>query len=142
MSNVSIDISSRIRDSEFNLEDMIGIINYYHIHGELTMEERENLIAEARERATEALGVDPKTEIPALWIAVHDLQITVNNILSGTAETIEPADEFPEFVQPTGAHNAYNAGQGITFNGKHYRSLIDGNSWSPETYPAAWQEVE
>ena len=36
-------------------------------------------------------------------------------------------DEWPEFVQPTGAHDAYNKGDKVTFEGKHYISLIDGN---------------
>ena len=49
-------------------------------------------------------------------------------------------DEWPEFVQPTGAHDAYNKGDKVTFNGKHYISLIDGNVYSPAAYPAGWQE--
>ena len=49
-------------------------------------------------------------------------------------------DEWPEFVQPTGAHDAYNKGDKVTFNGKHYISLIDANVYSPATYPAGWQE--
>ena len=49
-------------------------------------------------------------------------------------------DEWPEFVQPTGAHDAYNKGDKVTFEGKHYISLIDGNVYSPATYPAGWQE--
>ena len=49
-------------------------------------------------------------------------------------------DEWPEFVQPTGAHDAYNKGDKITFEGKHYISLIDGNVYSPSAYPAGWQE--
>ena len=49
-------------------------------------------------------------------------------------------DEWPEFVQPTGAHDAYNKGDKVTFNGKHYISLIDGNVYSPTAYPAGWQE--
>ena len=49
-------------------------------------------------------------------------------------------DEWPEFVQPTGAHDAYKKGDKITFNGKHYISLIDGNVYSPAAYPAGWQE--
>ena len=49
-------------------------------------------------------------------------------------------DEWPEFVQPTGAHNAYKKGDKVTFNGKHYISLIDGNVYSPTAYPAGWQE--
>ena len=49
-------------------------------------------------------------------------------------------DEWPEFVQPTGAHDAYNKGDKVTFNGKHHISLIDGNVYSPAAYPAGWQE--
>ena len=49
-------------------------------------------------------------------------------------------DEWPEFIQPTGAHDAYNKGDKVTFEGKHYISLIDGNVYSPAAYPAGWQE--
>ena len=49
-------------------------------------------------------------------------------------------DEWPEFIQPTGAHDAYNKGDKVTFDGKHYISLIDGNVYSPTAYPAGWQE--
>ena len=49
-------------------------------------------------------------------------------------------NEWPEFVQPTGAHDAYKKGDKITFNGKHYISLIDANVYSPAAYPAGWQE--
>lgn len=50
-------------------------------------------------------------------------------------------DEWPEFVQPTGAHDAYKKGDKVTFEGKHYISLIDGNVYSPTAYPAGWQEI-
>lgn len=142
MSNISIDISSRIQDGHFDLEEMISLINYYHIHSELTTEERENLIEEARSMAEEALEVDPKSEILALWTAVRALQDEVALLRSGTAPQTPLPDSFPDFIQPTGAHNAYNSGQGVTYNGKHYRSLIDGNVWSPDTYPAGWEEAE
>ena len=49
-------------------------------------------------------------------------------------------DEWPDFVQPTGAHDAYNKGDKVTFESKHYISLIDGNVYSPAAYPAGWQE--
>ena len=49
-------------------------------------------------------------------------------------------DEWPEFVQPTGVHDAYNKGDKVTFNSKHYISLIDANVYSPAVYPAGWQE--
>ena len=43
-------------------------------------------------------------------------------------------------MQPTGAHDAYNKGDKVTFEGKHYISLIDGNVYSPTAYPAGWQD--
>ena len=48
-------------------------------------------------------------------------------------------DEWPEFVQPTGQHDAYAFGAKITFNGKHYVSLITANTYSPLAYPAGWK---
>lgn len=55
----------------------------------------------------------------------------------------EPEPEpttYPEFVQPTGAHDAYNTGDIVSYNGKLYRSLMDGNVWSPDASPAGWEE--
>ena len=51
-------------------------------------------------------------------------------------------DEWPEWRQPSGAQDAYNKGDKVTFEGKHYISLIDGNTWSPASYPAGWELVE
>ena len=48
--------------------------------------------------------------------------------------------EWPEWVQPTGAHDAYNTGDKVTYNGEHYVSLIDGNTWAPDAYPAGWEK--
>ena len=48
--------------------------------------------------------------------------------------------EWPEWVQPTGVHDAYNTGDKVTYNGEHYVSLIDGNTWAPDAYPAGWEK--
>lgn len=50
------------------------------------------------------------------------------------------ADEWPEWVQPTGAQDAYNKGDKVTYKGEHYISLIDANVYSPEAYPAGWEK--
>lgn len=46
---------------------------------------------------------------------------------------------YPDFVQPSGAHDAYNTGDIVMYNGTAYRSKIDGNVWSPDAYPAGWE---
>ena len=48
---------------------------------------------------------------------------------------------YPVWSQPTGAHDAYNKGDIVDYNGKLYESLSDGNVYSPEDYPAGWKEV-
>lgn len=49
---------------------------------------------------------------------------------------------YPVWSQPTGAHDAYNTGDIVNYNGTLYVSLIDGNVYSPEAYPAGWQVYE
>lgn len=46
---------------------------------------------------------------------------------------------YPVWSQPTGAHDAYNTGDIVDYNGTLYKSLIDGNVYSPEEYPAGWE---
>lgn len=48
---------------------------------------------------------------------------------------------YPKWSRPTGTHDAYNTGDIVDYNGTLYKSLIDGNVWSPEEYPAGWEEV-
>ena len=58
----------------------------------------------------------------------------------GTTEPETP-ETIPDFVQPTGAHDAYKKGDKVRYNGKIYESLIDANTYSPDAYPAGWKEV-
>lgn len=53
--------------------------------------------------------------------------------------------EIPVWVQPTGAHDAYNKGDRVHYPSATdpvYESLIDANVYSPEAYPQGWQLVE
>ena len=60
----------------------------------------------------------------------------------GTTEPETPPTEtIPDFVQPTGAHDAYKKGDKVKFEGKIYESLIDANTYSPSAYPAGWKEI-
>lgn len=50
-----------------------------------------------------------------------------------------PEGEIPEWVQPTGAQDAYNTGDKVTHNGKTWESLVDANVWEPGVY--GWDEL-
>ena len=57
---------------------------------------------------------------PALWVVVS-------------------VDEYPEWVQPTGAHDAYNIGDKVTYNGQHYVCTSNANVYAPDVY--GWEEA-
>ena len=59
----------------------------------------------------------------------------------GPIDGEEPEPDVPAWVRPTGAHDAYQAGDRVTFEGQVYESVIDGNTWSPAEHPAGWQLI-
>lgn len=60
-----------------------------------------------------------------------------------TTEPEEPETEQPDpYQQPTGAHDAYNNGDRVTFNGHIYECNHDGTVYSPDEYPAWWNLIE
>lgn len=46
---------------------------------------------------------------------------------------------YPVWSKPSGSHDAYNSGDIVEYNGTLYKSLIDGNVYSPDEYPAGWE---
>lgn len=51
----------------------------------------------------------------------------------------DPSVEFPEWRQPTGAHDAYAEGAKVSHNEKHWISTIPANTYEPGVY--GWDEV-
>lgn len=47
-------------------------------------------------------------------------------------------EEYPQWVQPTGSHDAYNKGDKVTHLEKHWESEIDANVYEPSVY--GWTE--
>ena len=47
-------------------------------------------------------------------------------------------EEWPEWIQPTGAHDAYNTGDKVSHNEKHWISDMDANVYEPGVY--GWTE--
>ena len=57
---------------------------------------------------------------PALWVEVS-------------------LDEFPDWKQPAGAHDAYAKGDKVKHNDKKWESTADANVWEPGVY--GWSEI-
>lgn len=57
---------------------------------------------------------------PALWVEVS-------------------LEEWPEWKQPAGSHDAYKKSDKVTHNGKKWSSDVDANVWEPGVY--GWSEI-
>ena len=115
----------------FDLAEMLERIDLYNVEAKITDEERESLYALARQHARPQYNY--YTEIEAIWAAIRELQQAQEG--GGT----EPTDEWPQFVQPTGAHDAYSVGDKVTFNGARYVCKMANCVWSPAVYPDGWE---
>ena len=116
------------------------------------------------EQAMEIATVYPKYEISKQYAIGEFFTYGVNNVgdpqlykvvqehtsqedwkPSDTPSLYEPIglneSGYPVWSQPTGSHDAYNIGDIVDYNGVLYKSLIDGNVYSPEEYPSGWEEV-
>lgn len=134
MSNIVSIIRSAIETGSYDLSSMLETIAYHQAHGDMTLEEMEELTGKARENAKTQYKED---DIATIILQLHDLDKRVKALEEGD----EPAPkEYPEYVVGKWYYN----GDGVTFEGKKYDCIAPEGVvcvWSPAEYPTYWQEV-
>lgn len=148
-----------LNNRNYELVDILNKIDEFYVQDSLTKEQKEELEEEARKNANPVNSyADFQTQIDNLAEKIKELQVTINANAQGMSaikEAVEklggvitppeeqPAeDEYPEYVQPTGAHDAYHVGDKITYNGKKYECIYDGCVWDPKVYKDGWKEIK
>lgn len=114
------------------------------IESAITEEQKTELDNLARENAKAENSYAPLQEqIDKLYTDMQELESRISLLEQEDGQEVEEpvTEEYPEFVQPQGAHDSYNTGDKITYNGKKYVCKMDGCVWSPTGYPAYWEEV-
>lgn len=143
-------IKNLIKSKSFELKDILEKINIVWLKNMLTKEQMEELERLARENAVAENSYAPLQEqinnansrIDKLEARIEDLENKETGEVTEPTEPEEPVEEeYPEYKQPAGAHDCYNIGDKITYNGKKYTCKINGCVWDPITYPAGWEEV-
>ena len=130
-----------LNNKKYELVDILNKIDEFYIQDSLTKEQKEELEEEARKNANPVNSyADFQTQIDKLADRITALENKLAN--TGSSTPTEPTEEYPEYVQPTGAHDAYKVGDKITYNGKHYECVYEGCVWTPDAYPAGWKEIE
>ena len=78
-----------------------------------------------------------------LYRSIHDVNDVGQNRKPSETPSMwtrigNPLEEFPEWVQPIGAHDAYSMGDKTAHGGKKWVSSADNNVWEPGVY--GWTE--
>lgn len=137
-------IKEVIEKGSYELVDILNKINKLWVENNLTEEERDELVNLARTNANPNNSYAENTiQIGNLWEYYQQLDIRLSKLEDGQGG-IEPPleEEWVEFVQPTGSHDAYKTGNRIMFQGKKYICKMDNCVWNPLVYPSAWELVE
>ena len=127
-------IKNVINSKDYKLEDMLYKISKMYIEDRISEAEKSELDNLARSNAKAENSYDIQKQLDNLETRVKALEDK-----STTEDTT--VEEYPEYVAPSGAHDAYRVGDKVTYNGKKYICKMPICVWSPETYPTAWKEV-
>ena len=128
-------IKTVIESKDYVLEDILYKIDKMYIQGRITEAEKTELDSLARQNAKAENSYDIQKQLENIFARLEALE--------NKDKTEEPAEqeEYPEFKQPTGAHDSYKIDDKITYNGKKYICKLDNCVWAPDVYPDAWEEV-
>lgn len=144
-------IKDVIKRGDYELASMLKKVKTLWAENEISDEEKDELIASARENA------DPKNsyaslenQVQSLFANMGEMAKEINGLKTrlatlegGEVEPEEPTEKYPEYVQPTGAHDAYNTGDKMTYtDGNKYECSVDGCVWGPDVYPQGWKLIE
>ena len=137
MNNIYQILKDVLNSGSFDLGEKLESIQYYHVHGELTIEQMEELVSLAREKAKPQYN--PEGDFEAVLQALHNLEKRVETLEKGGSTEPKPK-EYPEYQVGKWYYN----GKGVTFDGKKYDCIAPEGVvcvWSPAEYPTYWQEV-
>ena len=120
-------------DSENQLEMMLNIPSVYPVYTVGNTYKTKDVFS---------YGVNSVGD-PQLYQVLQD-HISSSELTPDTTVSLYKAigiteDGYPEWKQPLGSTDAYNAGDIVCYKGTLYCSKIDNNVWNPETYPNGWE---
>lgn len=139
-------IKTVIQSGRYELSDMLKKTDTIWLQGGITQEQHDELAALAREHAVpENSYGSTQEQLDRIFKNLGELAAAVRANADAIAalkgeSAVTPPEEWPEYVQPSGAHDAYSTGDRITYNGSHYTCQMDGCVWNPDVYPDGWKE--
>lgn len=136
-------IKNVIESGNFELKDMLNKLDKLWIQEGITEDERDELIALAREKAQMDRGY---ADVEERFRRIEERLAALEAADKQETEAPEQADEYPAWKQPTGAHDAFYTGAKMTYtDGKRYTCTAPegyGVTYGPDILPDMWQAEE
>lgn len=129
-------IENVINSQQYELNAMLKKIDTMWLQGGISDDERTELISLAREKATPDMGY---ATIEQRIFSIEQRLAALEN-----AGQFATPEEYPEWRQPTGAHDAYHAGDKITYKNKRYICIAPEGytvAYPPDVLPNMWKIV-
>lgn len=124
-------IKSTIENKNYDLTGILEKIEKRCFEGQLTEEQRDELVTLARDNAEAKNSVDVFAKLQELEARIKAME---------EQKTDEPTEEYPEYVVGKWYYN----GDKISYKGKNYECIAPKGTvctWDPDEYPAYWKEV-
>lgn len=121
-----------INTENYDLKDILAKINIHHIEGNISDEDREELIALARSKAWASNSIDILHKLEELDLRVKALE---------EGNTTDPKEEYPPYTVGKWYYN----GDKCSENNVNYICIAPEGVvcvWSPSEYPAYWESAQ
>ena len=129
-----------INSGSFQLDSMKTRLENLAAHGDITPEQKEELLNDARTKADAANEIDVRK-----MLLEHANRIRALEAKLGMGDTPETDEDGAEIVPDFVVGKTYYNGDKVTWKGSVYECIAPEGAvcvWSPDDYPTYWQKVE
>lgn len=154
-------IKNVILDKRFELAEMLRKIDIIWVQGDITEEQKKELVALAQVNANPEYSNAPLQkqieELSKKHIALEETVTTLSATVQKIKETVEsggtvvpepeptPQEEYPTWEPYNGIPPVkYQVGSKVSHNGKKWESMVANNVWEPGAFGVGaeiWKEI-
>lgn len=128
-----------INSGSFQLDAMKNRLENLAAHGDISPEQKEELLNTARAKADAANEIDVRK-----MMLKHEARLRALEAKLGMTDTPEADEDGAEIVPEFVVGKTYYTGDKVTFNGSVYKCIApkgDVCVWSPDDYPVYWEKL-
>lgn len=128
-----------INSGSFQLDSMKNRLENLTAHGDITPEQKEELLGIARSKADAANEIDVRR-----MLLEHESRLRALEEKLGMTDKPETDEGSAQIVPEYAEGKWYYAGDKVTWEGKVYECIAPEGVvcvWSPSAYPSYWREV-